>query len=203
MDKGKIYTTLVLGGMMMALLMQPVQAEPRFEGRRDHRHHHHKVFCRHHHHDSNAFGSISFKLPKGYISITVGGSRYHYHEGIYYRRASHGYIVTPPPIGACIQELPYGYTVIYVDDAPYYTFNGVYYEHTPRGHVVIEPPERIYARIGHQADSQETITVNIPNKKGGYTAVLIRRSNGGFIGPQGEFYEEFPPVDTLQVIYGS
>jgi len=45
-------------------------------------------------------------------------------------------------------------------------------------------------------------TVNIPNDHGGYTAVVIKRSANGFIGPQGEYYPEFPKVFQLKVMYG-
>ena len=48
----------------------------------------------------------------------------------------------------------------------------------------------------------DSITVNIPNNKGGYTAVTLKRSGNGYIGPQGEFYPEFPKVSQLKVIYG-
>jgi len=45
--------------------------------------------------------------------------------------------------------------------------------------------------------------VNVPNNHGGYTAVVIKRSGSGFIGPQGEFYPEFPKVSLLKVMYGN
>ena len=52
------------------------------------------------------------------------------------------------------------------------------------------------------SDTSGSFTINIPNNKGGYTAVLLRKSGNGFIGPQGEFYPEFPKVSQLEVIYG-
>jgi len=48
----------------------------------------------------------------------------------------------------------------------------------------------------------DDITLNIPNATGGYSAVLIKKSGKGFIGPQGEFYPEFPKVSVLKVLYG-
>jgi hypothetical protein len=50
--------------------------------------------------------------------------------------------------------------------------------------------------------STDDITLNIPNAAGGYTSVMIKSSGKGFIGPQGEFYPEFPRVSALKVIYG-
>lgn len=52
------------------------------------------------------------------------------------------------------------------------------------------------------AGDVDSITINIPNNKGGYTAVTLKRSGNGFIGPQGEFYPEFPKVAVLEVVYG-
>jgi hypothetical protein len=48
----------------------------------------------------------------------------------------------------------------------------------------------------------DVFTVNIPNEHGGYTAVIIKRSANGFVGPQGEFYPEFPKVSQLKIMYG-
>ena len=48
----------------------------------------------------------------------------------------------------------------------------------------------------------DELTINIPNSAGGYTSVLIKKSEKGFIGPQGEFYPEFPRVSVLKVVYG-
>jgi hypothetical protein len=49
---------------------------------------------------------------------------------------------------------------------------------------------------------QNEFTVNIPNDHGGYTAVVIKRSGNGFVGPQGEYYPEFPKVFQLKLMYG-
>jgi len=51
-------------------------------------------------------------------------------------------------------------------------------------------------------DTGNSVTVNIPTNNGGYTPVMIQRSGNGFIGPQGEFYPEFPNVSQLKVLYG-
>ena len=48
----------------------------------------------------------------------------------------------------------------------------------------------------------DSITVNIPNDKGGYNAVVLKPSGKGYVGPQGEFYSEFPKISQLQVMYG-
>lgn len=50
---------------------------------------------------------------------------------------------------------------------------------------------------------EESYTVNIPGSDGnGYVPVLIRKSGPGFLGPQGEYYSEFPRIAQLQLMYG-
>src|SRR5665213_1132190 len=68
---------------------------------------------------------------------------------------------------------------------------------------VIEPPTVIVNQAepeaapvittaGTASDTPDSMTINIPNNKGGYTAVTLKKSGNGYIGPQGEFYPEFP-----------
>jgi hypothetical protein len=49
----------------------------------------------------------------------------------------------------------------------------------------------------------DEFTVNIPNRRGGYTPVVIKRSGDGYVGPQGEYYPEFPKVFQLEMMYGN
>ncbi len=48
----------------------------------------------------------------------------------------------------------------------------------------------------------DTLSVNIPNDNGGYTVVVLKRSGNGFVGPQGEFYPDFPKISQLKAMYG-
>ncbi len=50
--------------------------------------------------------------------------------------------------------------------------------------------------------SGDTVTVNVPNSNGGYTAVVLKRSGNGWVGPQGEFYPDVPTTAQLQAMYG-
>jgi hypothetical protein len=47
----------------------------------------------------------------------------------------------------------------------------------------------------------EIYTVNIPDSKGGFIPVKIKKSAIGYTGPQGEYYSEFPKVAQLQAMY--
>jgi len=65
----------------------------------------------------------------------------------------------------------------------------------PAGVVVAQtPPSVTYAG--------DTVTVNVPNSNGGYTAVVLKRSGNGYVGPQGEYYDQIPTTAQLQAMYG-
>ena len=63
-------------------------------------------------------------------------------------------------------------------------------------------PTAVVTAVGANAVNNDSFTINIPNNKGGYTAVVLKRSGNGYVGPQGEFYADFPKVDQLQAMYG-
>ena len=114
-----------------------------------------------------------------------------------------------------------GYQLVNVNGVLYYYANGYYYQQDPYGnYVIVNPPTipqqpvvvnpelaptSVTAPISSpqsQPQTQDTVTVNIPNDSGGYTPVTLKRLGNGFIGPQGEYYEEFPKVKQLKVMYG-
>ncbi len=65
--------------------------------------------------------------------------------------------------------------------------------------LVVQVPQSIAATDQGSADG--SYTVNIPNGQGGYTPVIIKKAGNGFVGPQGEYYSEFPKVSQLQAMY--
>lgn len=50
--------------------------------------------------------------------------------------------------------------------------------------------------------TQDAATVNVPNDSGGYTSVVLKRAGNGYIGPQGEYYPQLPPLAQLRAMYG-
>jgi len=60
--------------------------------------------------------------------------------------------------------------------------------------VVVAQPTTTY--------SGDTVTVNVPNNSGGVTAVVLKRSGNGYVGPQGEYYDQVPTTAQLQAMYG-
>ncbi|MDE2027958.1 MAG: hypothetical protein KGK03_07360 [Candidatus Omnitrophica bacterium] len=71
--------------------------------------------------------------------------------------------------------------------------------------VVEEPapaPVAVQPAVPTTTYAGDTVTVNIPNSTGGYTAVVLKRTGNGYIGPQGEYYDQIPSTEQLQAMYG-
>lgn len=70
--------------------------------------------------------------------------------------------------------------------------------------VVVPAPAQavVVSPVTPRPAGAEVIVVNIPNVNGSYTQVTLRRSGGGYVGPQGEFYPANPTVEQLRVLYG-
>lgn len=151
-------------------------------------------------------------LPHGHHTlIALGGHRYYYSDGVYYRGYPGNYEIISAPIGVVVSSIPWGYHQRWIHGKIYYEYNDTYYVPILGGYQVVQPPiiEQTTTMIAPQrqanfivADINEDLTINIPNLQGGYTPVILKRSGNGFIGPQGEFYSEFPRVSQLKVMYG-
>ncbi len=110
---------------------------------------------------------------------------------------------------------PASYQPVMVNGVTYYVNNGAYYLYTGYGYqavaspvavaqpiVVQQAPQTVVTATPAAVGTDDSFTINIPNDKGGYTAVLLKRSGVGFVGPQGEFYPQFPKVEQLKAMYG-
>ena len=130
------------------------------------------------------------------------GDRYYYRDGGWYKPGWFGFgiLVSALAIGALIDSLPPQHTTVVVQGTPYYYSDNYYYRQAPNGgYVVVAPP--VLAQPPVQAP--EMVTINIPNSRGGYTPVVLRRAGYGFLGPQGEYYAQSPTVDQLRALYGN
>ena len=159
--------------------------------------------------------------PVSYIPVIVSGVEYYYANGSFYRRFGDAYLAAPAPVGAIVRTIPPNYNPIVIDGAIYYIIHGSVYLQTLNGYQVMPqkpfmieryaseqnnvvniPPQTALSNQQHApANAEESFTVNIPNSKGGYTPVTIKKSGDGFIGPQGEYYQEFPKVEELKIKY--
>ena len=121
------------------------------------------------------------------------------------------YVLVSP---AVVNPIPVHYQTVYVNGVSYYVNNGNYYLYDGYGYQLVSPPVTVVqpapvlaaapaqvTSVSATPETENSFTLNIPNDQGGYTAVTIRRSGNGFIGPQGEFYSEFPKVSQLKLMY--
>lgn len=184
----------------LALLTEPSLS---FAGHRDRGRGHYYRY-----HDHPHFGLHVPFLPEICFSLMVGGLMYYYYDGLYYRRFDRDYVVVEPPAGAIVRVVPGDFKSVVINGVTYYTDNGMYYIYTPQGYqivpapVVVTPALPVSPMVITQTPSQEeSFTLNIPNDKSGYVSVIIKRSGNGFVGPQGEYYPEFPKVSQLKVMY--
>ncbi|OGF45094.1 MAG: hypothetical protein A2452_00765 [Candidatus Firestonebacteria bacterium RIFOXYC2_FULL_39_67] len=149
------------------------------------------------------------------FAFSRGNGRHYYTRGSWYRQRWFWFdaIVPTLAIGAIVRTLPLGYTTVIVRGHQYYYYNNVYFQtYNNNGFLVVEAPSIVIPVTPKPAEpiatAQVTIqkdvyTINIPNSKGGYTAVIIKKVKEGFTGPQGELYKEFPTVEQLKVLYGT
>ena len=161
-------------------------------------------------HDHPHYGLHFHYLPHGYFTVWAGGVRYYYYDGLYYSYVGHGdYVLVSPPAGAFVRTIPSDFQPVIINGVTYYANNGVYYLYTPHGYqVAAQPPVTVVQPAPVMAappllNARDVFSLNIPNNNGvGYTTVLIKKSGNGYVGPQGEFYPEFPKVVQLKVMYG-
>ena len=113
-------------------------------------------------------------------------------------------------IGAVVDALPYGYSTVIAGGIPYYYYNPYYYRAVPEGYMVVpvpatgsNPPAQAASVVSPAASgAPDVFTINIPNSKGGYNPVTLKKVKDGYTGPQGEFYPAIPSVAYLQALYG-
>jgi hypothetical protein len=148
-------------------------------------------------------GTTVSYMPRGFISFSLGPSSYYYCDGVYYSPAGQGrYIVVPPPVGAIVKTIPPDYSPMVLNGVTYYTDHDTFYVYTPQGYQVVPAPQIVTNRYAPVLSEAEIVVVSVPNDKGTYTDVTLKRSGEGFVGPQGEFYKEFPKVSQLKIMYG-
>lgn len=139
------------------------------------------------------------------VDLSPGAYYYGYPYDPYYYGGPY-YYPPYPVVGPPMAVTAPAYQPVLINGTTYYVNNGSYYLYTPYGYQAVPAPAAavIPAAQAPQtvANAESSFTVNVPNAKGGYTAVIITRSSTGFIGPQGEFYAQFPKVSQLQVMYG-
>ena len=153
----------------------------------------------------------------GFLAKTVvhAGMQYYYHHGYFYRQGWGGYVMVDAPVGVMVPDLPYGYSIIVVNGKRYFYYNRPYFVSGPRGYVVVDAPSYevfsgsppVYVleepRPADPVTLPGSYTINIPGSQGRYVPLTFKRQGTGFIGPQGEYYPQFPSVEELKIVYGT
>ena len=82
-------------------------------------------------------------LPAGHLRLSVKGSPFFYHGGVFYRPQGSAYVVVSAPIGARVGSLPTGFVSFSIGTRRYYHVNATYYFYEPetQEYVVVAEPE--------------------------------------------------------------
>ncbi|MEI8345204.1 MAG: DUF6515 family protein [Candidatus Omnitrophota bacterium] len=182
--------------------------------------------------EGRRYGMVVRRIPPGYRTIHWRNTTYLYCDGFFYRYSPVGYVIVEPPAGVVVPTLPPGYRTLTAARNPYYFYDGTYYVSAPSGYAVVQAPPQVVAAppvapivvaapapvttvpassplpVVHGSataglgDDIDTVEIHIPNTNGSYTMVTLKRTEKGFLGPQGEFYADHPTVDDLRKRYG-
>ena len=166
-------------------------------------------------------GAVVASLPPEREVVVVNGYPYPYYryDNVYYQSCPTGYVVVEPPAPqtVVVQPPPPPVAETIVMPAPATPQPVVVPAPAPPQPVVVpEPGAPQPVAVSEPAEAQpaavpaasatpatDTYTVNIPNSDGTtYTAVVLHNKGNGYVGPQGEFYPEFPRVAQLKAMYG-
>lgn len=79
--------------------------------------------------------------PRGAVVITRGGISYRYHEGIFYRPATSGFVVVRPVVGVRVRVLPPARRRVIVMNQAYFYYYGTFYKPVGDEYEVIDAPE--------------------------------------------------------------
>ena len=165
-----------------------------------------------HHHYSKYRKVIS--LPRYTRPILFRGAKYYYDRGCFYKKHNGFYISISAPIGAIVASIPINHERVVIRGKTYYYHDDICYIKRPGGYMVVEDPFDRLTDIAEDipierqkvlvspSSSDKIYTVNVPNKNGSYTPVILVKSGEGYLGPQGEYYPDFPKVEQLKEMYG-
>ena len=145
-------------------------------------------------------GAVVTAIPPGYQHVIVDGVPYYSINGVTYMQTAYGYyqVVPTPQVVVMSNAVPVPQSAVSV-------LPGNPPPPPPSDQKAVATPAQENVPATQSASPtkpDDVFTANIPNAKGTYTPVILKRSGNGFIGPQGEFYTEFPRVEQLKVMYG-
>lgn len=149
-------------------------------------------------------GTVITTIPSASQPIVVNGVTYYTINGVTYYQSTSGLcpVAQPPQVivnntAAPASPSPAAYVSSPAASAPATAMVAPAQQPVAGNPVVMPATESVATDKVNEA-----YTINIPNARGSYSAVTLKRSGNGFTGPQGEYYPEFPKVELLKVMYG-
>lgn len=151
--------------------------------------------------------------PRGSVPVTCGGRVYYYRDGLFFVPQAGGYGVVSAPVGVVVPALPGGCETVNVAGRTCFRSpQGAWYEAAQGGFVtiaaptipVVPRPVVVPAPVPKPAATvTSSRTVWIVNSNGSKTSVALKAADGGmWVGPNGEYYSEFPTAEQLAPVYG-
>jgi len=104
--------------------------------------------------------SVARVSPRAYYPVYVGGRRFFYNGGFFYRGGRWGYTMIPAPIGARIRVLPFGFISFSIGAVPYYYYGGAYYQYIPdqNVYVVVQKPSSGPSSVSTDNEDKAVLT---------------------------------------------
>jgi hypothetical protein len=117
------------------------------------------------------------------------------------RLFNYGYIVpvvrrvnyVTPSVGSLVDSLPEDHSSVIINGLTYAVYQDVFYLQTTSRYQVIDPSTL--------APNSGSFTIDLINTDGQDTQIQMQAQYNGYIGPQGEFYPQFPSIQQLQAMY--
>lgn len=158
-------------------------------------------------------GAVVPVLPPGYTTVVMNGIPYYYYGYTYYAPSPNGYVVVQPPVAAASVIAPPVITPLAAAVAPAPAPISAMPAAAPSMTAPQAAPQQVPApsQAAQAAapdeddkptsDGDNKFDIYIPNNNGSYTLVTLMKTDKGFLGPQGEFYEDHPTVEQLRKRY--
>ena len=135
-------------------------------------------------------GAVVPAIPPGYTTVIENGAPYYYYGYTYYTPVSNGYVVAAPPTAPALPQMTAPAAVQTPAPAPSLA-------PTP----ATPPHPALYETPKDEDANRNVYDIYIPNGNGSFTSISLRKTEKGFLGPQGEFYPDHPTVEQLRERY--
>ncbi len=137
------------------------------------------------------------------IAFAGGGHHGGHHWDGHHSRWSFnfGLVIAPPPVEPVIVYPPR--RVVVVEPAPVYVASAPVVVQPVPQQVIVQQSPQVIVQSPPPPPPPAEITVWVQNDNGSKTQINLKRtSDGGYIGPRGEYYSTTPTEEQLRTLYG-